>query len=106
METGDLVNHLGSDTDALAESGFFLPEAFHALLTMVGAYALLSVYLGWAGLRWPRRARSRCSRREAQPARRGGRDSRARDPHPHQRGVDRRARDRDLGEQGHDDRVR
>ncbi|HMI93314.1 MAG TPA: ABC transporter transmembrane domain-containing protein, partial [Polyangiales bacterium] len=50
MQTGDLVNHLGSDTDALAECGFFLPEAFNALLTMAAAFAVLSVYLGWAAL--------------------------------------------------------
>ncbi len=50
METGDLINHLGSDTDALAEAGFFLPEAFNAVLTMVVAFSALTFYLGWAAL--------------------------------------------------------
>ena len=50
METGDLVNHLGSDSDAVAESGFFLSEGLMALLAMGGAFALLGVYLGWAAL--------------------------------------------------------
>ena len=48
METGDLINHLGSDTDALAETGFFLPEAFNAFLTILVAFSVLSFYLGWA----------------------------------------------------------
>ncbi|HKP62912.1 MAG TPA: ABC transporter transmembrane domain-containing protein [Polyangiales bacterium] len=50
METGDLINHLGSDTDALAEAGFFVSEAFNALLTMLVAFAALSFYLGWAAV--------------------------------------------------------
>jgi ABC-type multidrug transport system fused ATPase/permease subunit len=50
MGTGDLVNHLGSDTDALAETGFYLPEAFHAALTIVAAFTALAFYLGWAAL--------------------------------------------------------
>jgi ABC-type multidrug transport system fused ATPase/permease subunit len=50
METGDLVNHLGSDTDALAEAGFFLPEGLNAVLTIGAAFAALSLYLGWAVL--------------------------------------------------------
>jgi ABC-type multidrug transport system fused ATPase/permease subunit len=50
METGVLINHLGSDTDALAEAGFFLPEGFNAALTMVVAFSALAFYLGWAAL--------------------------------------------------------
>jgi len=50
MQTGDLINHLGSDTDALAEAGFFLPEALHAALTMLVAFSALTYYLGWAAL--------------------------------------------------------
>jgi ABC-type multidrug transport system fused ATPase/permease subunit len=50
MQTGDLINHLGSDSDALAESGFFLPEAFNATLTIATAFAALMYYLGWAAL--------------------------------------------------------
>jgi ABC-type multidrug transport system fused ATPase/permease subunit len=48
METGDLINHLGSDTDAVAEAGFFLPEGFNAFLTIVVAFIVLFSYLGWA----------------------------------------------------------
>ena len=53
MQTGDLINHLGSDTDALAEAGFFLPETLHALLTMVVAFSALIVLsrLGRVGSR-------------------------------------------------------
>jgi len=50
MQTGDLINHLGSDTDALAEAGFFMPEALHAVLTMLVAFSALTFYLGWAAL--------------------------------------------------------
>lgn len=50
METGDLINHLGSDTDAIAEAGFFLPEGFHSFLTIVVALIVLVIYLGWAAL--------------------------------------------------------
>ena len=50
METGDLINHLGSDTDAIAESGFFLSEAFSSLLTIVASFGALVWYLGWAAL--------------------------------------------------------
>jgi ABC-type multidrug transport system fused ATPase/permease subunit len=50
METGDLVNHLGSDTDALAEAGFFLPEGVNAALSIAVAFVTLSAYLGWAAL--------------------------------------------------------
>ena len=50
MNTGDLVNHLSSDTDAIAETSFFVPEflngAFETLLVLI----VLFVYLGWAAL--------------------------------------------------------
>jgi len=48
MQTGDLINHLGSDSDAVAESGFFLPEALNAALTIAVALSALTFYLGWA----------------------------------------------------------
>jgi len=38
MGTGDLVNHLGGDTDALAEVGFVLPEGLNAALTIVASF--------------------------------------------------------------------
>mgnify|MGYP003407081493 FL=1 len=50
MQTGDLINHLGSDTDALAEAGFFVSETFNATLTILVSFALLTYYLGWASL--------------------------------------------------------
>lgn len=50
METGDLINHLGSDSDAIAESGFFLSEAFSTVLTIVASLSALVWYLGWAAL--------------------------------------------------------
>lgn len=48
IPTGDMVNHLSSDTDALAESGFFLPEIWHSLLTLVTVGFMLYFYLGVA----------------------------------------------------------
>jgi ABC-type multidrug transport system fused ATPase/permease subunit len=48
METGDLVNHLGSDTDALAEAGFFITDGFSAALTIAATFIGLGVFLGWA----------------------------------------------------------
>jgi ABC-type multidrug transport system fused ATPase/permease subunit len=50
METGDLINHLGSDTDAVAESGMFLAEGFNAALTILATFGALAYYLGWAAL--------------------------------------------------------
>ncbi len=50
MGTGDLVNHLGSDTDALAEVGFVLPEGLSASLTIVASFVALAFLLGWAAL--------------------------------------------------------
>lgn len=50
MQTGDLINHLGSDTDAVAESGVFVPEAFSASLTIAASFSALVFYLGWAAL--------------------------------------------------------
>lgn len=50
MLTGDLVNHLSSDTDAVAESAFFIPEMISAALRTVFGIALLWQFLGLATL--------------------------------------------------------
>lgn len=50
MNTGDLVNHLSSDSDAVAESAFFLPEFTASALTIVAVLGALFVYLGWAAM--------------------------------------------------------
>jgi ABC-type multidrug transport system fused ATPase/permease subunit len=50
MGTGDMVNHLGSDADALAEVGFFLPEGLNAALTLSASFVALSLLLGWGAL--------------------------------------------------------
>lgn len=46
MQTGDLVNHLSSDTEALGESGFFVPEFFNSALEIVAVLIVLFVFLG------------------------------------------------------------
>lgn len=48
MQTGDLVNHLSSDTDAIAESAFFLPEFTWGILITTSVMAMLTWYLGIA----------------------------------------------------------
>lgn len=50
MQTGDLVNHLSSDSDAVAEAGFFIPEVFASLLQITAVLIILFVLLGWAAL--------------------------------------------------------
>ncbi len=50
MNTGDLVNHLSSDTDAVAECGFFFPEFFNTALQTTLVIVVLTFYLGWASL--------------------------------------------------------
>lgn len=50
MHTGDLVNHLSSDTDAIAEGAFFIPEFFSGALETVLVITVLCIYLGWAAL--------------------------------------------------------
>lgn len=50
MQTGDLVNHLSSDSDAVAEAGFFIPEVFASLLQITAVLMILFVLLGWAAL--------------------------------------------------------
>ena len=50
MQTGDLVNHLSSDTDALAEAMFFIPEFMNSALQTVVVISVLWYYLGIATL--------------------------------------------------------
>jgi len=48
MQTGDMVNNLSSDTDAVADSAFFLPELFYSLLSVVAVVVMLFAFLGMA----------------------------------------------------------
>jgi ABC-type multidrug transport system fused ATPase/permease subunit len=50
MRTGDLVNHLSSDTDAIAESAFFIPEVLGSIVRTLVGTVLLWVFLGPATL--------------------------------------------------------
>lgn len=50
MNTGDMVNHLSSDSDAVAESAFFIPEFTASALTIIAVLGALFTYLGWAAL--------------------------------------------------------
>lgn len=48
MRTGDLVNHLSSDTDAIAESAIFVPEGLSSVVRTVVGAVLLWTFLGIA----------------------------------------------------------
>lgn len=50
MQTGDMVNHMSSDTDALAEAAFMLPEFFNSMVVISAVLTALFFYLGWAAL--------------------------------------------------------
>lgn len=50
MQTGDMVNHLSSDTDAMAEAMFFIPEFMNSVLQTIVVVSLLWYYLGAATL--------------------------------------------------------
>jgi ABC-type multidrug transport system fused ATPase/permease subunit len=50
MQTGDLVNHLSSDTDAMAEAMFFIPEFFNTVFQTLTVMVMLWWYLGAAAL--------------------------------------------------------
>ena len=47
---GDVVNHMGTDTDAVAEINWVTVEASYSLVMIVGVIALLFHYLGIAAL--------------------------------------------------------
>jgi ABC-type multidrug transport system fused ATPase/permease subunit len=48
MQTGDMVNHLSSDTDALAEAAFMLPEFTNSVIVITAVLTTLFLYLGIA----------------------------------------------------------
>jgi ABC-type multidrug transport system fused ATPase/permease subunit len=48
--TGDLVNHVASDSYAIGEASFFIPELLNSVLTTAGVLTLLWWYLGPATL--------------------------------------------------------
>lgn len=48
MQTGDMVNHLSSDTDAMAESMFFVPEFYNTSVETIAVMIMLWWYLGTA----------------------------------------------------------
>jgi len=50
MQTGDMVNHLSSDTDALAESMFIIPEITNTIVQSIGVLFVLWYFLGPATL--------------------------------------------------------
>lgn len=45
-QTGDIVNHMASDCDGVAEVAFFLPELLHSLMLTIGVVILLFSILG------------------------------------------------------------
>ncbi|MBL0322391.1 MAG: hypothetical protein IPP80_08480 [Ignavibacteria bacterium] len=50
MQTGDMVNHLSSDTDAMAESMFIIPEFTNTILQTLAVLVVLWYFLGAATL--------------------------------------------------------
>lgn len=49
-QTGDLVNHMASDTEGVAESAFFVPETLNVLLLSVGVFVMLFQIIGPAAM--------------------------------------------------------
>ncbi|MBL7998847.1 MAG: ATP-binding cassette domain-containing protein [Candidatus Kapabacteria bacterium] len=49
-QTGDLVNHIASDSDGVGEAAFFIPEIWNGILLCIAAIIMLFVFLGWAAL--------------------------------------------------------
>ncbi len=50
MNTGDLVNHLSSDTEAIAEAAFFVPDMIGMIIRTLIGITLLWMFLGAATL--------------------------------------------------------
>jgi len=50
INTGDMVNHLSSDTDAIAEAAFFIPDLLQSFLMIIAVMIMLTYYLGIASL--------------------------------------------------------
>lgn len=48
--SGDIVNHLGSDTEQMAESSFFMPDSLYCTILTISVLAMLWSYLGVAAL--------------------------------------------------------
>lgn len=48
VPTGDIVNHLGSDTEQMAESSFFVPDLLYCTVLTISVLTMLWVYLGVA----------------------------------------------------------
>lgn len=46
--TGDIVNHLGSDTEQMAEGSFFVPDLMYCTILTISVLIMLWVYLGVA----------------------------------------------------------
>ncbi|MGZ5279795.1 MAG: ABC transporter transmembrane domain-containing protein, partial [Pseudobdellovibrionaceae bacterium] len=49
-QVGDIVNHMSSDTEALADFPIVLGDLCWALLTIVAASTMLFFYIGWSAL--------------------------------------------------------
>ncbi|MBX7153707.1 MAG: ATP-binding cassette domain-containing protein [Bacteriodetes bacterium] len=49
-QTGDMVNHVASDTEGIGEASFFIPEFVQSTLLLIGALILLYMFLGVAAL--------------------------------------------------------
>ncbi len=50
MPSGDIVNHLGSDTEQMAESSFFVPDSIYCSIVTISVLVMLWSYLGAAAL--------------------------------------------------------
>lgn len=49
-QVGDIVNHMTSDTDALADFPIILGDLTWAVVMIIGATAMLFYYIGWSAL--------------------------------------------------------
>lgn len=50
INTGDMVNHLSSDTEAISEAAFFIPELMQSFAMILAVMIMLTYYLGVASL--------------------------------------------------------
>jgi ABC-type multidrug transport system fused ATPase/permease subunit len=49
-QIGDVVNHIGSDSDSVADAGMILGDFTISVATLLGASVLLFYFLGWTAL--------------------------------------------------------
>lgn len=49
-QTGDLVNHIASDSEGIGESSFFIPEIIYSALQVIATITLLFNFLGVAAI--------------------------------------------------------